>query len=49
MIHLGQVRFGFGTGSQHTTFPLAFTYSNRTEVVVHPTWGVQFGIDFLAT
>ena len=48
VIHLGQVRFGFGTGS-NTTFPLAFTYSNRTEFIVHPTWGVQFGVSYNLT
>jgi len=45
VIHLGQVRLGFATGS-NTTFPLAFTYSNRTELVTHPVWGVQFGISY---
>jgi len=47
-IHLGQVRFGFGKGA-NTTFPLAFTYSNRTELIVHPTWGVQFGVGYNLT
>lgn len=48
VIHLGQVRLGFGTGS-NLTYPLAFTYSNRTELVVHPTWGVQFGVSYNLT
>ena len=30
IIHLGQLRLGFGTGT-NLTFPVAFTYSNRTE------------------
>ena len=47
VIHLGQFRLGFGTGSNSNfTFPIAFTYSNRTELIVHPTWGVQFGITY---
>ncbi len=45
VIHLGQVRLGFGTGS-NTTFPLAFTYSNRTELITHSVWGVQFGVSY---
>lgn len=45
VIHLGQVRLGFGQGA-NTSFPLVFTYSNRTELVVHPTWGVQFGVSY---
>ena len=47
-IHLGQVRFGFGKGAS-TTFPLAFTYCNRTELIVHSTWGVQFGVSYNLT
>jgi hypothetical protein len=45
VIHLGQLRLGFGTGN-NTTYPIAFTYSNRTELVVHPTWGLQFGVSY---
>lgn len=45
VIHLGQIRFGFGTG-KNLTYPLAFTYSNRTELITHPTWGLQFGITY---
>jgi hypothetical protein len=48
VIHLGQVRLGFGTG-KNLTFPLAFTYSNRTELITHPTWGLQFGITYNLT
>lgn len=47
-IHLGQMRFGFGKGA-NTTFPLAFTYSNRTELIVHSSWGVQFGVSYNLT
>jgi hypothetical protein len=48
VIHLGQVRLGLGKGG-NTNFPIAFTYSNRTELVVHPTWGLQFGISYNLT
>jgi hypothetical protein len=48
VIHLGQLKIGFGTGT-NINFPLAFTYSNRTELVVHPTWGLQFGISYNLT
>jgi hypothetical protein len=48
VIHLGQIRLGFGTG-KNLTYPLAFTYSNRTELVTHPTWGLQFGISYNLT
>jgi hypothetical protein len=45
VIHLGQVRLGFGSGT-NVSFPLAFTYSNRTELIVHPTWMAQFGVSY---
>jgi hypothetical protein len=45
VIHLGQAKLGFGTGT-NMTFPLVFTYSNRSELVVHPTLGLQFGISY---
>jgi hypothetical protein len=48
VIHLGQIRLGFGTG-KNLTYPLAFTYSNRTELIAHPTWGLQFGISYNLT
>jgi hypothetical protein len=45
VINLAQLRLGFGTGSK-ATFPVAATYSNRTELVAHPTWGLQFGLSY---
>jgi len=48
IIHLGQVKLGLGTGS-NLSYPLSFTYSNRTELVTHPTWGLQFGISYNLT
>jgi hypothetical protein len=48
VIHLGQLRLGLGSGKNYT-FPLAFTYSNRSELITHPTWGLQFGISYNLT
>jgi len=45
VIQLGQVRLGLGTG-KNITYPIAFTYSNRTELIVHSTWRAQFGITY---
>jgi hypothetical protein len=45
VIHLGQVRLGFGSGSS-VSFPLAFTYSNRAKLIVHSTWVAQFGVSY---
>lgn len=45
VIHLGQIKLALGTGSSFS-YPLALTYSNRTELVTHPTWGVQFGVSY---
>jgi hypothetical protein len=45
VIHLAQVKLGIGSGT-NISYPLAFTYSNRTELITHPTWGLQFGITY---
>jgi hypothetical protein len=45
VINLAQVRLGFGSG-KNITFPLSATYSNRTELITHPTWGLQFGFNY---
>jgi hypothetical protein len=45
VINLAQLRLGFGSGSK-VTFPVAATYSNRTELIAHPTWGLQFGLSY---
>jgi hypothetical protein len=44
-INLGQIRWGLGTGS-NLTFPIAFTYSNRSALIDHPIKGLQFGISY---
>jgi hypothetical protein len=44
-INIGQIRFGLGNGkSAH--FPLALSYSNRSDLIVHPFFGVQFGVSY---
>jgi hypothetical protein len=44
-INVGQVRLGFGTGS-NLRFPIAVSYSNRSDLIVHPFVGVQFGLSY---
>jgi hypothetical protein len=45
VINLAQIRLGFGSG-KNITFPVSATYSNRTELIAHPTWGLQFGFNY---
>jgi hypothetical protein len=44
-IQVGQFKYGFGTG-KNVKFPIAVTYSSRSELIVHPSWGVQFGVSY---
>jgi hypothetical protein len=44
-INLGQVRWGLGTGT-NVSFPIAFTYSNRSQLIDHPIKGLQFGLSY---
>jgi hypothetical protein len=44
-INLGQIRLGFGTGT-NVSFPICFTYSNRSELIAHPIKGLQFGLSY---
>jgi hypothetical protein len=44
-INVGQVRLGFGTGT-NVRFPVAVSYSNRSDLIVHPFVGVQFGVSY---
>jgi hypothetical protein len=39
------VRYGFGTGKK-VKFPIALTYSNRSDLIVHPALGLQFGVSY---
>jgi hypothetical protein len=44
-INLGQIRLGLGTGT-NVSFPICFTYSNRSALIAHPIKGVQFGLSY---
>ncbi len=44
-INVGQIRLGFGTGT-NIRFPIAVSYSNRSDLIVHPFVGVQFGVSY---
>ena len=44
-IQVAQARWGLGTGTK-VKFPLAVSWSNRTELIAHHVWGVQFGISY---
>jgi hypothetical protein len=44
-INVGQIRLGFGTGT-NVRFPIAVSYSNRSDLIVHPFVGVQFGVSY---
>ena len=44
-ISVAQLKYGFGKGT-NLSFPIAVTYSNRTELIAHPTWGLQFGVSY---
>jgi hypothetical protein len=44
-IHVAQLKWGLGKG-KNVKFPIAVTYSNRTELITHPAWGLQFGVSY---
>jgi hypothetical protein len=44
-INVGQFKYGFGTG-KNVKFPLAVTYTNRTELITHSAWTAQFGVSY---
>jgi hypothetical protein len=44
-ISLGQVKLGFGKGTK-ISFPVAVSYSNRTELITHPKVGLQIGLSY---
>jgi hypothetical protein len=44
-IHVAQLKWGLGKG-KNVKFPIAVTYSNRTELITHPAWGLQFGASY---
>jgi hypothetical protein len=44
-IHLAQIKWALGTG-KNLRFPVAFSYSNRTDLISKPEWRAQFGITY---
>jgi hypothetical protein len=44
-IHLAQLKWALGTG-KNLRFPVAFSYSNRTDLISKPEWRGQFGITY---
>jgi hypothetical protein len=45
-IHVGQIRLVLSPGQSSVRFPLAISYSNRTELIPKPTWKAQLGISY---
>jgi hypothetical protein len=45
-LHVGQLRLVLGAAQSSVRFPLAISYSNRTELIPKPTWKAQLGISY---
>ena len=45
-IVLGQVKLSLTPPGSSVKVPLAFTYSNRTELIAKPTWKAQLGVTY---
>lgn len=45
-LHIGQLRLVLGPATSSVRFPLAVSYSNRTELIPKPTWKAQLGISY---
>ncbi len=45
-LHLGQLRLVLSPGQSNVRFPVAVSYSNRTELINKPTWRAQVGISY---
>ena len=44
-INVAQVKYGLGVG-KNVKFPIAFSWSNRTELITHSIWSAQFGVSY---
>jgi hypothetical protein len=44
-INFVQVKYGLGTG-KNVKFPIAFSWSNRTDLITHSLWSAQFGVSY---
>lgn len=45
-LHVGQLKLVLGSGQSSVRFPLAFSYSNRTDLIAKPVWRGQIGISY---
>jgi hypothetical protein len=45
-LHLGQLRLVLSPGQSNVRFPVAVSYSNRTELIAKPTWRAQVGVSY---
>lgn len=44
-IHFLQLKYGLGVG-KNVKFPIAVSWSNRTELITHSLWSAQFGVSY---
>jgi hypothetical protein len=44
-INFVQLKYGLGTG-KNVKFPIAFSYSNRTDLITKQLWSAQFGVSY---
>jgi len=40
-----QIKYGLGVG-KNVKFPIAFSWSNRTDLITHALWSAQFGVSY---
>jgi hypothetical protein len=45
-LHVGQLRLVLGAGQTSVRFPIAVSWSNRTELIPKPSWRAQIGISY---
>jgi hypothetical protein len=44
-INFAQIKYGLGVG-KNVKFPIAISWSNRTDLITHSLWGAQFGVSY---
>jgi hypothetical protein len=44
-INFVQLKYGLGTG-KNVKFPIAVSWSNRTDLITHSIWSAQFGVSY---
>jgi hypothetical protein len=44
-INFVQLKYGLGVG-KNVKFPIAVSWSNRSDLITHSLWGVQFGVSY---